>query len=89
MNDSNNREGMLLMKKNIYRYVANLLCLLSTTMTLAQVPPSPPSGPPGGGGPPVLPGLPIDDYIIAVFVFALIFGSYMIYRYNQKQKNPV
>lgn len=49
-----------------------------------------PSGPPPPAfkKPPPPPGLPIDDSVFLVLIFAVVFGIYSIYNHNIKTKTP-
>lgn len=59
--------------------------LLGVTNAFAA--PHPPS--PGGKKPPPPPGLPIDENITFLLIMAILFGIYMIYRYQLKTKAPI
>lgn len=39
--------------------------------------------------PPPCDTVPIDQNLTLILITGLLFGSYMIYRYNQKQKTPL
>jgi hypothetical protein len=54
------------------------------TILLLQIPPVP-SGP-GGPLPPGV-SLPIDDGIIFLFITAIIFGTYILYRKNKEKED--
>lgn len=70
------------------RFLIVVLVLLgSISAFAAPSPPSPPSAqriPP----PPPDPPLPIDENLMLLFVAALLFGIYSIYKYRLKQKTP-
>ena len=74
----------MLNKKNIFRFAAMILSLLSHTLILAQEIPIP-----GDGGPPPPDGFaPIDENLTVFLVIAILFGIYTIYKFNLKQKKP-
>lgn len=69
-----------------------LLCLVMTTMVVFANPdpPAPQATAKSANDCLTCPDpLPINENAIIVLGFGLIFGSYMIYRYNTKQKNLV
>ncbi|MDD5149671.1 MAG: hypothetical protein PHC28_04230 [Flavobacterium sp.] len=70
--------------------IANRLIFLSIYLlgvAIAFGAPSPPS--PGAKRPPPPPGLPIDENLYIVFIIALLFGIYIIYKYQLKIKKPI
>ncbi|NDP28452.1 MAG: hypothetical protein GZ087_13665 [Flavobacterium sp.] len=48
--------------------------------------PHPPA--PTGKKPPPPPGLPIDDNLFILSIIAVLFGVYIIYKYQLKTKTP-
>ncbi len=74
------------MKAIANKFLVTILCLLGVLDTFAI--PKPPS--PGGKKfPPPPPGLPIDENLYTVFVLALLFGVYTIYKHQSKSKKTV
>ena len=53
----------------------------------AETPPVP--SPMGRKKPPPPPGLPIDENILIVMIFAVLFGLYIIYGFKFKTKTPI
>jgi hypothetical protein len=71
------------MKIVLEKYILLLLLLICGSAAYAQIPPPPP---PPGQDPPVV---SIDENIFVLFNFAILFGIYIIYRNNLKNKNPI
>ncbi len=69
----------MLNNKYILRILTILMCLNANTLIIAQPPPTDPPPPLGHDA-------PIDENIVVLFVIALIFGIYTIYKFKQKQK---
>jgi hypothetical protein len=70
--------------------IANKLFFVTTYLfgvTKAFAAPKPPT--PGYKLPPGPPGLPIDENISVLLIFAIVFGIYIIYRYQLKTKAPI
>ena len=65
------------------RFFNTLICLLGVSIAFA-----------GGGGPPAPtqrrppppPGAPIDENLFIFFLFAILFGAYIIYNQSIKTK---
>jgi hypothetical protein len=64
------------MKTKIIKCFLCCIYLFSTLEVFAQKTPPPPK--PNGGTPPV--GLPIDDYIILLFLLGVVLGIYFLKR---------
>ena len=62
-----------------------VLCLFGITLAFAG--PKPPS--PAYKKPPSPPGLPIDENISILIIMAILFGIYIIYKFQLKTKAPV
>jgi hypothetical protein len=62
-----------------------IIYLLGVTIAFAA--PNPPS--PGGKKPPSPPGLPIDENFPILFIMTILFGIYIIHRYQLKTKAPI
>lgn len=73
------------MKTIAYRFFVLIITLFGVIDAFAA--PSPPM--PGAKKPPPPPGLPIDDNILVLFVIAMLFGIYIICRYQLKTKAPI
>lgn len=56
-------------------------------VSVAFAGPTPPA--PTHKKPPPPPGLPIDENIYVIVLFAILFGIYIIYRHNLKTKTPI
>jgi hypothetical protein len=72
------------------KIIANKLFFVTIYLlgvTIAFAAPNPPS--PGAKRPPSPPGLPIDENISMVLAIAILFGIYIIYRYQLKTKAPI
>lgn len=72
------------------KIIANKLFFVTIYLlgvTIAFAAPNPPS--PGAKRPPSPPGLPIDENISMVLTIAILFGIYIIYRYQLKTKAPI
>jgi hypothetical protein len=61
-----------------------MICLIGISNAFAG--PHPP--PPNGKKPPPPPGLPIDENLFIVLILAVLFGIYIIYKYQLKTKTP-
>jgi hypothetical protein len=61
------------------------ICLFGVTIAFAS--PRPPA--PGYKKPPSPPGLPIDENISILIILAILFGIYIIYKYQLKTKAPI
>lgn len=72
------------------RFLIVVLVLLGSIGAFAA--PAPPAPPVRQGvgvpPPPPDPPLPIDENLMFLFVAALLFGIYSIYKYRLKQKTP-
>ncbi|MBF7091131.1 hypothetical protein IUY40_06225 [Flavobacterium sp. ALJ2] len=67
------------------RFLIVLMVLLgSISAFAAPAPPAPKFIPPPPGDPP----LPIDENLVFLFIVALSFGVYSIYKHKLKQKTP-
>ena len=62
-----------------------IICLLGVMQTFAA--PNPPQ--PNKTNDPPPPGLPIDTDIYLVFIFALLYGIYIIYNHQLKTKTQI
>jgi hypothetical protein len=67
------------------KFFINLICLLGVSLAFAG--PNPPA--PTHKRPPPPPGLPIDENIFIIVLFAILFGIYIIYRHNLKTNTPI
>ena len=67
------------------KFFMTMLFLLGSFVLFAG--PTPP--PPNFKKPPPPPGLPIDEDILTLVVFAVLFGIYFIYNHNIKTKTPI
>lgn len=64
-----------------------IIYLFGVMHTFAK--PNPPHPPhPNKTNDPPPPGLPIDDNLFIVLIIAILFGIYVIYNHNIKQKTP-
>jgi hypothetical protein len=72
------------MKIIINKLFIIMLCLLGVSTAFAA--PFPP--PPTGKKPPPPPGLPIDENLFILVLIAILFGIYIIYKYQSKTKTP-
>jgi hypothetical protein len=61
------------------------ICLFGVTIAFAA--PNPPA--PTHKKPPSPPGLSIDENVLVIVIMAILFGIYMIYRYQLKTKAPI
>jgi hypothetical protein len=68
------------MKTMARRFLIAIIYLLGVTIAFAG--PHPPS--PGFKKPPPPPGLPINEDILIVFILALMYGLFVIFRYKIK-----
>jgi hypothetical protein len=66
-----------------------VLFLLDIVGVMAGPNPPVPSPRKKGGGPPPNPGLPIDQDLVILLIIAVLFGVYVIYKHQLKQKTPV
>jgi hypothetical protein len=66
------------------RFFVTMVCLLGALSAFAAPPPPTPNG----KRPPPPPGLPIDENLFIVLLLAVLFGIYMIYKYQLKTKTP-
>jgi hypothetical protein len=66
------------------RFFVTMIYLLGVSIAFAK--PYPPS--PGYKRPPPPPGLPIDENLFIVLILAVLFGIYVIYKYQLKTKTP-
>lgn len=62
-----------------------IIYLLGVTIAFAA--PHPPS--PGFKKPPSPPGLPINEDVFIVFIIALLYGGYIIFRHKIKTKTLI
>ncbi len=77
----------------IFRLLAiyTLIAFSFTTTLMAQMPPPPPPGGggggirPGPGGDPIS-GVPINDSVLPLIIFALIYAGIKFYYYRQLHK---
>ncbi len=67
------------------RFLIIMICLLGVSGMFAV--PHPPA--PTYKKPPPPPGLPIDENLLLLFLFAIILAAYIIYRHNIKTKTPI
>lgn len=70
--------------------IANKLIFVTIYLlgvTIAFATPKPP--PPNYKKPPSPPGLPIDENISVLVIMAILFGIYIIYKYQLKTKAPM
>jgi hypothetical protein len=75
----------IIMKTMSSKFFIVIIYLMGITIAFAG--PHPPS--PGFKKPPPPPGLPIDEHIFIVLIFALLYGLYIILRHKLTTKNPV
>ena len=75
------------MKTIVHRFFVLIITLLGVMSAFAAPGGGPPA--PGAKKPPPPPGLPIDDNILVLFVIAILFGIYIICRYQLKAKAPI
>lgn len=73
------------MKTIVYRFFVLIIALFGVMEAFAA--PSPPA--PGAKKPPPPPGLPIDDNIVFLLIMAILFGIYIIRKYQLKTKAPI
>ncbi len=71
------------MKAIVYRFFVLIITLFGVTDAFAV--PSPPA--PGDKIPPP-PGLPIDENIYILLIMGILFGIYIIFRFQSKTKAP-
>jgi len=67
------------------KFIIAIIYLLGVTIVFAA--PHPPS--PGSKKPPSPPGLSISEDIFIVFIIALLYGLYVIFRHKFKIKTPI
>ncbi len=72
--------------KTIVNWFFTLIIALFGVMDAFSAP-TPPM--PGGKKPPPPPGLSIDDDILVLLAIAILFGIYIICRYQLKTKAPI
>lgn len=75
------------MKIIIHRFFAIWMCLLSVSVAFAGSPKPPAPNQKTALPPP--PGQPIDENIYLMLFLAVLFGLYMIYRYQLNKKTPI
>ena len=73
------------MKVIAKKYFIMMIYLLGISNAFAANHPPPPTF----KKPPPPPGLPIDENILILVMFAVLFGIYNIYKYNIKTKTPI
>ncbi len=73
------------MKIIINKFLLIIICLFGVLDVFSA--PSPPM--PTGKKPPPPPGLPIDENLYLVLIIALLYGVYIIYKYQLKTKTPI
>lgn len=67
-----------------------IICLFGVLDVYSTpTPPSPTGKSAVGGAPPPPPGMPIDENIFGLIIIAILFGIYIIYRYQLKVKTPL
>jgi len=67
------------------KFLVIMICLFGVLDAFSA--PGPPM--PNGRKPQPPPGLPIDENLYIVFIIALLFGIYIIYKYQLKTKSPI
>ena len=73
------------MKTMAIKFLITIIYLLGVTIVFAA--PHPPS--PGFKKPPSPPGLSINEDIFIIFIIALLYGLYAIFRHKLKVKTPI
>ncbi|MGO4820239.1 MULTISPECIES: hypothetical protein [unclassified Flavobacterium] len=76
--------------KVAFKKIVTSLCMLLVMVLYAEPqPPAPANMAAADDGPQPPPGLPIDENIFVLFFMAILFGIYITYKYNSKQKTSV
>lgn len=70
------------MKIIVNKFLMTLICLMGISNAFAK--PNPPA--PTFKKPPPPPGLPIDENIYVFLLIAVLFGIYIIYKHNIKNR---
>ena len=75
-------QSLIVIMNKIMRSASMLLLFLSWNISGLQNTQIPPTPDPGPSPPP--PGLPIDNYLVVLFLAGLLFGTYKIYKTVKK-----